>query len=386
MAPKLTYKLLTRSLKESHQTQASHHSPYSSALNNFFLALNQYLTLNPLRHNYFHSIFRILLLAVASAVSTAVADEPEQIEPVRILSFNTYNFLAKNQTQIKSQESKAAVIETLVSIAPDIMLLIEVGGLKAAQEIQFLLQQKGCKYPSLSVVDGEDNERKIVVLSKLDPVEVAHDTTAYYNLGGRHIRIQRGFAHCIFSWKNGYRLHLLGAHLKSKCFHPLGQTDMRRYEARQLRYLINTIIKKEPEANILVVGDFNDTPDSSPFKTVRGRRYKDTSEFYDLRPLDKHDMSWTYVWEKADTYSRIDYALASYHLLAEIDLDKTRIPFFADWSLASDHRPLLITLVPKDKPVDENIFSMFKENIRIAPTPMSSFHDGRVVGSRKVRR
>jgi len=198
--------------------------------------------------------------------------------------------------------------------------------------------------------------------------------------------VSRGFAHCVFQWSNGYKLHVVGTHLKSKRFHPLGQTDMRRYEARQLRYLFDKIIKEDPDANVLIAGDFNDAPNSSPISTVCGRRYKFTRQLYDLRPFDKYGMSWTYLWDEGETYSRIDYAFASYALLPEIEFEQTCVPFVGEWYVASDHRPLVVTLHPSDREAAPGILSQFEKNRRKAPVPMSSFHEGRVVGTRKVRR
>jgi len=326
----------------------------------------------------------------ASAADAGSTPVPTPLPPapreLRIVSYNTYNFQPLSRPQIKSPESRDMVIAILANLSPDIAVLTEVGGQDGLNEIVDLLKKTGVAYPFSSLVQGEDLERNIAVISKIAPVRVQHDTASIYNLGGRATRVQRGFAHLVFKWDNGYTLHLLGAHLKSKMFDARGQTDMRRYEARLLRYAVNKILAADPKAHVLVVGDFNDTPDSSPVNTLCDRRAPIARQLFDLRPVDHNNLAWTQLQEEADTYSRIDYAMASYSLLPEIVYEKTLIPPIADWYIASDHRPLLITLVPEDKPMQADILNKFQRNSRLAEIPVSFFHDGPVVGTRKARK
>lgn len=305
---------------------------------------------------------------------------------IRVMCYNTYCFAPSHEPQVKTPESRDAVADVIAHVDPDIMLLTEVGGAAALAEIAEGLAARGKTYVFSSVVEGEDQERRMAFLAKLRPVQVSHDVTSFYNLNGRHVRVQRGFGHCVFQWAGDLRLHIVGAHLKSKMYHHLGQTDMRRYEARQLRYLYNEILKAEPKANVLIVGDMNDTPDSSPVSTLCGRRYKVERQLFDLRPVDRYNMAWTHLWDTADTYSRIDYAFASFALLPAIDFDRTVIPYYADWYVASDHRPVVVTLHPPPADTPSGLLSRFERNQRIPPVPQSSFGQGRVVGTRKVRR
>jgi len=147
-------------------------------------------------------------------------------------------------------------------------------------------------------------------------------------------------------------------------FHPMGQTDMRRYEARQLRYLVDDIIEQEPEANVLVVGDLNDSPVSSPLNTLFARRRKAIRQLFDLRPLDPHGLAWTHHWTSGDSYDRIDYAMVSYHLLPEVRFDRTFLPFDPEWETASDHRPVVVTITPHDRPPGAAETARFERNIR----------------------
>ena len=294
--------------------------------------------------------------------------------------------MAAADKQLKSPESREAVIQMIAAADADAAFLVEVGGAAALDEILELLAAEGVVYPYRTIVEGADTVRRIGLVARVPPAEARHVVTASYNLKGERVPVQRGFAHCVFKWRNGYVLHLLGAHLKSKVYHPLGQTDMRRYEARQLRYVVDDILDDEPEANILVVGDLNDTPDSSPVSTLCNRRRKKEGQLYDLRPVDRYSMAWTHLWDTADTYTRIDYAFVSYWLLPETDFEQTVIPFIPDWSLASDHRPIVVTVRPRQQPVAPDVLDCFYRNARQPEPPASSFHEGKVVGTRKARR
>ena len=316
--------------------------------------------------------------------------------PIRIVSYNLYNFTALNQPQIKTPESRAMVVSVLNRLDPDIAVLIELSGPDALEELAGLLKKAGSDYPFHSLVEpppqpdrrkkDQTFERRIGILSKIAPAEIKHELNQSYNLNGRAVPVQRGFAHLIYKWPNGYTLHLLGAHLKSKMFDARGQTDMRRNEARQLRYLVNDILKAEPEANLLVVGDLNDTPDSSPITTLYNRRArKPELHLFDLRPVDGGGLAWTHLQEEADDYARIDYALASHGLLPEISFAQTIIPDVNDWYIASDHRPLQITIIPADRPVTPAVLDQFERNIRKPAVPASTFHPGPVTGARKLQ-
>ena len=329
------------------------------------------------------SLTLLCLLCLSLSIS---AQLPEAPEAFRVLSYNTYNFMAADNKQLKSPESRRAVIQMIAATDADVAFLTEVGGRDALAEITQLLTEEGCVYPYQTVVEGPDWTRRIGVLARTSPAEVRHNVSASYNLRGERVSVLRGFAHCVFKWRNGYALHLLAAHLKSKVYHPLGQTDMRRYEARQLRYVVDDILDAEPEANILVVGDMNDTPDSSPISTLCNRRRKKQHQLYDLRPVDRYGMAWTHLWDTADIYTRIDYAFVSFWALPEVDFERTLIPFIPDWYLASDHRPVVVTVGPGEQPEDSGTLGRFHRNVRQPDPPVSFFNQGKVVGTRKARR
>jgi hypothetical protein len=193
----------------------------------------------------------------------------------------------------------------------------------------------------------------LALISKIKPTtcelkkrsyKIKNDKTG----GEEEIQVLKGFIDAKFAIGK-YEFTLLVADLKDR--EPdaeLNQFDMRRYEARQLRYIFDEIIKVKADANIIVVGNFNDTCEKSTIKEIYARKYKNQKRLFDLRPIDDLKTSWTH-WEGAsDEYERSSYALSSYSMLPEILTANTRIVRTDDWLKLSSHRPLIISFRTED--------------------------------------
>jgi endonuclease/exonuclease/phosphatase family metal-dependent hydrolase len=305
---------------------------------------------------------------------------PTAPEKLVVLSYNLNNYATKQSR--RDDKAYAATARIIAAVDPDIMVLSEIAGDAGVARLQADLAAAGRQYPYATVVNAADANRKLAVLARFVPVRVAHDITSTYQIKERTQPVKRGFAHCVFRFANDYELHIVGAHLKSKVFNSLGQTDMRRYEARQLRYHVDTILKSDAGANVLVVGDLNDSPNSSSINTLMKRRAGAGKRLYDLRPVDETKASWTHIWWKADSYSRHDYTLVSFGLLPEVDFEGSIIPTVPDWSISSDHRPLITVIHPRNR-TDPQVLNHFKRSIFMPPSA-----DARepIVGTRKPQR
>ncbi|OGV44368.1 MAG: hypothetical protein A2X48_08730 [Lentisphaerae bacterium GWF2_49_21] len=275
---------------------------------------------------------------------------------ISVMAYNVHNYFVVPETEKpKGDDSKKALMGMIKNSNPDILFVVELGGEKSLADLMENLKKAGCKdYVFSDEMTGEDESRHIGLISKFRPVKVEKKENLYYKIKPKDrqdgypekVFVQRGFLHAVFEFENNYRLHVVGAHLKSRLPHPRYiQTDMRRYEARLLRYLVNQIQENEPEANILVVGDFNDVYSSDPMITLRAPEKSPENRLYDLRPVDRNGMAWTHWWHSEDIYGRIDYAMASSSLLPEIKFEKTQVVHLPEyWMFASDHRPVLVTI------------------------------------------
>jgi len=295
--------------------------------------------------------YSIILICLLGSVTASAAGK----STITVLSYNVRNYFVEGEKSgpPKSEKSRNAVAATIASSAPDIVLLYEIGGKAALLDLAGRLQKLGQNYLYSDCMTEADSWRYIGVLAKFAPGKVEKIDNLTYNLrpknkrfkGLEQVPVQRGFFHLVFV-KGSYRLNILSAHLKARLFHPrYNQTDMRRMEARLLRKTIENIMKKQPDANLLVVGDLNDVYSSDPLRTIKGENVKKGAKLADLKPEDMMHCTWTHWWNAEDSYGRIDYALASKGLLPEVEKSKSAVIHLPSlWITASDHRPVLTVI------------------------------------------
>jgi len=190
-------------------------------------------------------------------------------------------------------------------------------------------------------------------LSKLPIVARRPHTNDFFLLDGRRFQVKRGFAELDLQAGTNFTFTLIAAHLKSRLVTPeADEAEERLGEARVLRGLIDARLAREPNAKLIVLGDFNDHPDADPVKEIIGRG---KTKLIDTRPIEHNgdtaraeppyfeprDIAWTYFYGKTDSYERIDYILISNGLLKQWVKQDTGIPFVPNWGLGSDHRPIV---------------------------------------------
>jgi len=148
---------------------------------------------------------------------------------------------------------------------------------------------------------------------------------------------------------DNYKLRLVGAHLKSRRQVPeFDESRMRAKEAWYLRRHLDGILQANPEENLLLFGDLNDTKNEYPIRELIGSP-SSPGHMRDLFLSDRYGYRWTHYWSAADIYSRIDYLLASRGLWPEINMDRSGIAAARGWYKASDHRPVYATIVVPEK-------------------------------------
>jgi endonuclease/exonuclease/phosphatase family metal-dependent hydrolase len=169
-----------------------------------------------------------------------------------------------------------------------------------------------------------------------------------FTLNGKPERVRRGFLDVTVQVTPDYRLRCVGTHLKSKLPIPEGEALVRRLEAQKLREHLDGIFAKDPQANVICYGDFNDTKDQPMFQAVSGPRGS-KGHMSDLWCRDRFGDRWTYYWRVADEYSRIDYLFVSPGLMPEVDRSSASVYRSEYWSDASDHRPVFTSIRPVER-------------------------------------
>ena len=308
-------------------------------------------------------ILLLLFTCIMCSLNTNAADSNQK--PVKVLWYNINNYLADidPHKRKKSEESKTAVEQIIASINADIVMLSEIGGESALKELTDALKKRDCHYTFSSVVETDGNIA-LGMLSKIKPSDISHSTSHSYTNKGKKYKVLRGFAHCEFTFDNGYNFHIFSAHLKSRYGGENATASQRQSEARCLRQFYKEVFNTSDiqNENFIIMGDMNDDQDTKTIKLICDRDIKKNDIIYDTRPVDSSGLSWTIYWGRKDLYSRFDYMFASKGIIPEVDWSRTKIPDAKDWRLSSDHRPLVITIYPEDKKltnIDLNKFNKY---------------------------
>lgn len=301
-------------------------------------------------HSSLSFILRLLLFALAATPASAVAGI------IHVATYNVETYLdqpTESRAHVKSSEARAKIRESITALKPDVLALEEMGDTHALQELRASLQADGQTFPFWELVPGFDTNIHVAVLSKLPMVARRSHTNDFFLLDGRRFQVKRGFAEVDIQAATNFTFTLIAAHLKSRLTTAdADEAEERLGEARVLRGLVDARLAREPDAKLIVLGDFNDVKDSATLRELLGRGKR---KLFDPRPAERNgdttrgeppyyeprNVAWTYFYGKDDTYSRIDYVLMSPALKRNWLANESYIPFVPNWGLGSDHRPVV---------------------------------------------
>ena len=304
---------------------------------------------------------KMLFLAAALLPSAAFVSA----ETFRIAAYNVENYLDKpteTRRYVKSAESKAKVRETILAMKPDVIAFEEMGGISALLELRDALKAEGLDLPHYEHVRGWDTNIHVAVLSRFPIVASRSHTNASFLLNGRRFHVSRGFSEVDIQVNPKYQFTLIGAHLKSRRAVPeADEAEMRFEESKLLREIVDKKLASNPNANLVVLGDLNDTYNTRGIKEIVGIG---KTKLVDTRPAERNgdnqphptnprysprNISWTHYYGVEDSYSRIDYLMLSPGMAKEWVTNETYIPTIPNGGIGSDHRPVLATFEAVNK-------------------------------------
>jgi endonuclease/exonuclease/phosphatase family metal-dependent hydrolase len=305
-----------------------------------------------------------LPVCLALFVALLLGSKTFATEIFRVATYNVENYLdqpTETRHVVKSAEAKAKNRENIKAMNPDVIALEEMGTTNALLELHASLKGDGLDFPFWEHVSGADTNIHIAVLSKFHIVARHPHTNDEFLLDGRRFHVERGFAEVEIQAATNFTFTLIAGHLKSKLATPnADQAEERLGEARVLRGIIDDHFKTNPNAKLIVLGDFNDTKDSDAIKAIIGRgKFK----LADTRPAERNDdsapaappyfeprnVAWTYFYGADDTYALIDYILLSPAMARDWVKAETYIPTIPNWGNGSDHRPVVATFEAENK-------------------------------------
>jgi len=278
----------------------------------------------------------------------------ETLEEVRFVAYNLRNYLHMKRridgkstpNALKPEKEISTLINYLREIQPDILGVCEIGSKKTTLTFQARLKEAGIDLPHLEWLRASNSARNLVLLSKFPIVEKNSHADLEYTIDNDTLPMQRGILDVTVEINPEYQLRLIGLHLKSKRPVPqANQSLMRRNEAQLVRNHAVSILEEDPQTNLLVYGDLNDSRNEAPIRALQGR-YRSKNYLEAIQLKDEHGQSWTYYWDYADNYSRFDFILGNKAVLPEINRENSYLFFDKDWYDASDHRPLVLSIRP----------------------------------------
>lgn len=299
----------------------------------------------------------IQLVLLALWCGTVCAEEPLRFS---VASFNVKNYLVKALPHRKAKplEARERVQQVLLHARADVVVLQEMGRAAALSELTDALGQGSLEYPHHILMNGRDSAIRLALLSRFPITRRISHTNDQFLIEGQRQWVRRGFLEAEISVSENYRFTLLAAHLKSKFQVPYArERDIRKKEAAILRSKVVKILDQDPKANLVVVGDLNDTPDSTAVRTVIGRG---TQRLFDPKPgewtfldgqfvIERPEVKWTYYYPAGGTYSRVDYVLMSRGMKREWVPEASFVTSLPYWQEASDHRLVQIGFEAADR-------------------------------------
>ncbi len=266
-------------------------------------------------------------------------------EPLTVLTWNLQNFVNADYDSDASMETvdpgwvshRGAVGAVLRSLDIDVLVLQEVEHEAVLNELND--EELDGAYDHIRVIDANDPRGiDVGVMSKiaLDQV-ITHQDELFAELSdldGPKYRYARDCLEMRLTF-NGRPLALLGVHYKAK------QNDdpqKRLAEAQHTRGIADGITAAAPQTGILILGDFNDLPDSPPYLATVGQEpdlYQNAADA--VAPADR----WTFEYQNA--HELVDQQMVNGLLHQRLDEASVRILHSPEAEAASDHAPLIAT-------------------------------------------
>ena len=248
----------------------------------------------------------------------------------------------------KPEFEKRALRQIIARENPHILAIQEIGSEPFLKELQRDLRlNEQVNYPYYALMQGEDEDRHVAVLSKVPFLEVVQHKDLDYKYFDERQKLRRGLLEVKFL-TGGVKWSLFNLHLKSKWTIRKDDPEsaiMREAEARSVRDHLKDLYPAEKSYPYLLVGDFNDTPNTKPIARIL-KSGKTELAWY-IYSTDARGRVWTHYWRKGGAYSQIDYVFASVPMLGLLPKGKStkgKIEDSEETLTASDHRMVLVEL------------------------------------------
>ena len=308
--------------------------------------------------NWLPQIVAICLCA-CRAIYFAQADElvddladGRQEKRLRVVSWNVEKYFVKPNPlgPMKSLQSREAIARGLTAMKPDIILFQELGGEDGLMDIQRRLEKNGMRMEYSLTGFGVDPNLSLGVLSRIPFASAEIISRLEFTHRGQLLAVNRGLMRILVAGPTGQKIEIFNVHLKSRREVSYGDATLIRFqEATLIRQAINRYIAENPSYFRVLGGDMNDSPDTRTLRTLKGSgstRLEDNIwGLFGERPDGRgRNDAWTLFYEPEQSHHRFDYLMTSPGLKKHIDISASGVFEMRDWGVASDHRPVVLTM------------------------------------------
>jgi endonuclease/exonuclease/phosphatase family metal-dependent hydrolase len=279
----------------------------------------------------------------------------------RIASYNVENYITMPRRidgvlrakAGKPESERNAVVRMIGVIKPDVIGLEEIGEPRQFEDLQRRLRKEGLDFPYSEYLQAADTTRHVALLSHIPIVENHSQNDMPLRVNGITLHSPRGILDVTVEPYPGGRIRILCVHLKAKLeVAEYDEAKMRLAESQYLRRYVRDILRTDPSARLVLMGDFNDTKNEKTIWEIMGKpEWPDSLKALPL--TDDRGEFWTEFWAYADVYSRIDYLMVSKKLESDVEPSQCGICRPTFWNEASDHCPVYMTLKPNPAPSQE---------------------------------
>jgi len=267
-------------------------------------------------------------------------------QPLKILNWNLKNFYNDKADSPDSEETVVtaavfnvhvqSVAAVIADLDPDVMIFSEVENVSVLEALDDALDGA---YPQRTILESNDfRGLDVGAMSKISFDEVVAHKSDRFAVEGTDVPQYRFARDCteFHLTYNGRRIALLGVHYRSKG--PPDDPAKRLAEAQRCRAIADEISEEDPELGVIILGDFNDLPDSPPVQWTLG---EEPDQYVNAADSVPNGERYTFVFQ--NTLELIDHQIANPLMAGMLDESRVVIAHGSDVDAASDHAPLMAT-------------------------------------------
>ena len=261
---------------------------------------------------------------------------------IRIASFNVLNmfdgedcpFHGDESTPAKSLESLEKLADTIRKINADVLALEEVENRWYLERfVEKLLPEMGYRVVLFEGNDYRGIDNAVLSRLPIGPV-TSYRHLFFEDANGKPMKFNRDLLQVRINPPKDKPFDIFVVHLKSKGGGEAATKPTRMGEAKQIRAIFDEMLAANPKARFVITGDFNDTFDSDPVKTIIGTGESALFTFVDDMPKE------TITYNQEPHKSMIDFMFASPAMGKTYVKGSAKVFPGSPETTGSDHNPL----------------------------------------------